>query len=267
MIDSRNKYGLAGRLGNNMSILLDRIERQLGLSVIPLPDELKKDKWAAIIAEDTIPVFSQYFPHKIQVVVEPAQCISKDDWLFIDSCVPEGTRILGVKDVDFQSYRADARYAGTYGIFVPSTLDYMQNYTFDDFGLATVGADMISLFNLGIYIEFEYPNKIKLVSVNGQPINYKRPFPLILYVEHPSSLHTISPTMQEFFMRLAKSDIATAIYNVLKFYDGMDTTYSNLDLKLDVLQDWANRRDDIIRDMDAEHVSTANENQSMIMCV
>ena len=55
-----NKYGMVGHNNNQMTIILNRIERQLGLSVLPLPDGLKKDDWARIIIEDTIPVFSQY---------------------------------------------------------------------------------------------------------------------------------------------------------------------------------------------------------------
>ena len=37
-----NKYGMVGHNNNQMTIILNRIERQLGLSVLPLPDGLKK---------------------------------------------------------------------------------------------------------------------------------------------------------------------------------------------------------------------------------
>ena len=265
VVDNRLKYGLNGHLGNNMTTLLNRIERQLGLSVIPLPDGLKKRDWARIISEDTIPVFSEYFPYQIRTIVQPEQCVSKDGWLFIDNLVPEGTRILGVKDVDWEEYRADPRFS-EWGIYV-SNIDYMTSYSLDDYGLAAVGADMLSLFNLGVYIEFQYPNKIRLVSCNGHAINQKRPFPLLIFIEHPNTLHTISPTMMETFTNLAKADVATAIYQVLKYYDELDSTYASVQLKLDTLQDWANRRDDIIRQLDEAHTSTANEYQPAILTV
>lgn len=258
------RHSKTPRITNQMSTLLNRIERRLGLSVIPLPEGLKKDNWGDIIAEDTIPVYSQYFPYQIQTIVEPAQLCQKDGWLFIDQNVPEGSKILGVKDVDFGAYRADPRFS-SFGTYV-STVDYMTSYSLDDYGLAVAGADMLSLFNLGIYVEFQEPNKIRLVSVNGHPINYFRAFPLLIYVQHPG-IWTIPGTQFEAFTKLAIADVATAIYNVLKYYDGMDTVYANLDLKLDTLQEWYNKREDIVRELDEAHNTTANTYGSMIFTV
>ena len=48
----------------------------------------------------------------------------------------------------------------------------------------------------------------------------------------------------------------------------VDLVYSsNLDLKLDKIQEYANMRDDVVEKLDAEHTSTANENQPCIICV
>lgn len=249
---------------NKMTLLLNKIERRLGLMVLPLPEKLSKDSWHTIIEEDTVPTFSRYFPHKIVVVIDNNCC--KDGYYFVDKDLPEGTKILGVKDIDWQAYRCDPRF-DRYGINF-STYDFIsRDYSLDDIALSQVAADYMSLFNLGIYIEFEYPNKIRLVSVNGSPVSRYRPFPVAVYVEHPSSLMTISPTMMEDFEKLAMADVATFLYQQLKYYDGTDTVFANLDLKLDTLQDWANKREDIIQKLDEAHVSTANEWQSMIMCV
>ena len=73
--------------------------------------------------------------------------------------------------------------------------------------------------------------------------------------------------MMTTFEKLAMCDVATMLYNNLKYYDGLDTAYGNLDLKLDLLQDYMNKREDIVEKMDAEHTSTANENQPCIICM
>ena len=73
--------------------------------------------------------------------------------------------------------------------------------------------------------------------------------------------------MMTTFEKLAMCDVATMLYNNLKYYDGMDTGFGNLDLKLDLLQDYANKREDVIEKLDAEHTSTANENQPCIICM
>ena len=78
---------------------------------------------------------------------------------------------------------------------------------------------------------------------------------------------TISPTMMETFEKLAQADIATMLYQQLKYYDGLDTVFANIDLKLDDLRAWSEKRDDIVRELDDAHVSTANEFGSLIMTV
>ena len=253
---------LMNKSPNQMTLLLNKIERRLGLITLQLPDTINKDTWHTIIEEDTIPTFSRYFPHKITTIIDN-KC-EKDGFFFIDKDVPEGCKILGVKDIDWQAYRVDPRF-DRYGINF-STYDF-RDYGIDDVAFSQMSADYLSLFNLGIYIEFEYPNKIRLVSVNGSPVSRYRPFPLQIFIEHPSNLMTISPTMMEMFEQLAQADIALYIYQQLKYYDNQDTVYMQLDLKLETLQEWANKRDDIVRQLDEAHTTTANENGSLIMTV
>ena len=249
---------------NRMTALLNKIERRLGLRTFPLPETINKDTWHEVIEEDTLPTFSRFFPHKITVIID--NTCEKDGYYFIDKHLPEGTEILGVKDVDWTAYRVDPRF-DRYGINF-ATYDFIsRDYCVDDVALSQVAADFTSLFNLGIYIEFLKPNKIRLVSVNGSPVSRYRPFPLEIFIQHPANLMTISPTMMESFERLAQADIATYLYQNLKYYDGTDTAFVNIDLKLDALQEWYNRREDIVKELDEAHTSTANENQPCIITV
>lgn len=255
---------IMNRNPNQMTLLLNKIERRLGLLVLNLPENISKDTWHTIIEEDTIPTFSRYFPYKLTVIID--NTCEKDGFFFIDRDLPEGCKILGVKDVDWQAYRVDPRF-DRYGINF-STYDFIsRDYGIDDVAFSQISADYLSLFNLGIYIEFEYPNKIKLVSVNGSPVSRYRPFPLQVFIEHPSNLMTISPTMMESFEQLAQADIATFLFQQLKYFDQQDTVYMQLDLKLDTLQEWMNKRDDIVRQLEEAHTTTSNEHQPLIMTV
>jgi hypothetical protein len=259
-----NQAVATSRATNRMTALLDKIERRLGLSVMTLPEKINKDTWHVIIEEDTIPTFSRYFPYKITTIID--NTCEKDGYFFIDKNLPEGTKIIGVKDVDWQSYRCDPRF-DRYGVNF-ATYDFIsREYCLDDVAFTQVAADFTSLFNLGIYIDFLYPNKIRLVSVNGSPVSRYRPFPLEVFIEHPANLMTISPTMMETFERLAQADVAGFLYQQLKYYDGTDTAFINIDLKLDALQEWYNRREDIVKDLDEAHTTTANENQPCIITV
>lgn len=252
------------RPANQMTALLNKIERRLGMTVLTLPEKLSKDNWHTIIEEDTLPTFSRYFPYKINTIID--NTCEKDGYFFIDRDIPEGCKIIGIKDIDWEAYRGDPRF-DKYGINFASYDLISRDYRIDDIAMTQTAADFMSLINLGIYIEFEYPNKIKLVSVNGSRVSRYRPFPLQIFVEHPNNLMTISPTMMEIFEQLAQADIATFLYQNLKYFDQQDTVYMQLDLRLDTLQEWMNKRDDIVRQLEEAHVSTANEGQPLIMTV
>ena len=249
---------------NRMTALLNKIERRLGLKVLKLPEELSKDSWADIIKEDTLPTFSRYFPNQITVIIDNTCC--KDGFYFIDKDIPEGATIIGAKDVDWQAYRGDPRY-DRFGVNFAAYDFLSRDYGIDDVALTQVAANYTSLFNLGIYPEFLPPNKVKLVSVNGSPVSRFRPFPLAVYLQHNDDLSTISPTMMETFEKLAIADVALYLFNSLKYFDGLDTVFGNLDLKLDVIQEKANSRDDLVRELDEAHTSTANEFGTMIFTV
>ena len=117
------------RGGNEMTKLLNKIERRLGLSVLTLPEKISKKNWHIVIEEDTIPTYSRYFPYKLTVIID--NTCEKDGFYFIDKDLPEGSKILGVKDIDWQAYRCDPRF-DRYGINF-STYDFIsRDYGIDD---------------------------------------------------------------------------------------------------------------------------------------
>ena len=249
-------------MANRMTKVLNKIERRLGLSMLPLPDKLSKDKWAEIIEEDSIPVFSRYFPYLLHVIID--QNCEKDGYYFIDKDVPEGVEILGVKDIDWDAFRTQ-----TYGYGINfNNWDFVYgSYDVTDIALSQANQDLTSMYNLGIYIDFIPPNKIRLVSVNNSPVNRFFPFPLQIYVEHYKNLSTISPTMMTIFEDLCTSDVALWLSQCLKYFDNLDAVFGTVDLKLDAINSWADKRNELIEKLDTEHVSTANEASNLIITV
>ena len=61
------------------------------------------------------------------------------------------------------------------------------------------------------------------------------------------------------FEDLAKADIANFLYMNLRYYDGLETAYVNLDLKLSELQSEADKREGIIDVLKESAVSLAND--------
>ena len=77
----------------------------------------------------------------------------------------------------------------------------------------------------------------------------------------------ISSSKMETFEALATADVAKFLYMNLKYYDGLETAFINIDLKLSDLQDEMQKRDNIIEDIKNSYVSASNDNIPYIWTV
>ena len=260
-------------LSNDMSRLLNKIERRLGLlPLLPhLPENLQKDKWADIIMEDTIVTFSRYFPYSFPLVISEETCDKRMEdnvmWYYIKDEILDGCKLLGLKDIDWTdntlnnaSLSAGALGGGLYlaGMACPIS-------TFESVAALQMTADFASLYNRAIYIDFRYPNKFAIKGFGNTNFDLNR-FKVILLVEH-RSLSTISPTMQEIFEQLAICDIANFLYMNLRYYDNLNTAFVEIDLKLQELNSISDKRESVIEDIKNSYVSAASDTAPYIWSV
>lgn len=249
---------------NNMSNLLDKIERRLGTKPLNLPNDISKDKWADVIKEDTLVTFSRFYPHAFKYKLGPSD--KKNGCYYLDEDIIGGMKILGLRDISWEDFATDSlgiqENAG-YGIY-----DFLgSNYGMSDIGLIQMRADHMSLFNRGIYPIFEPPNKIRLQSATTTDVGGISNFHVWILVEHNKNLTTISPTQMETFEALAQADIAQFLYRYLKYYDQLQTVYATIDLKLQDLETEANKRDEVINYIKESYVSASNHNQPLMWTV
>lgn len=259
-------------MANDMTDLLNKIERRLGLIPLTphLPENMNKEAWAKTIEEDTMVTFSRYFPQKLKFVINSETCnkvrenncwyyIIKDEYL-------GGAKLLGVIDIDWNDTSADNVGVGQtagYGYYIP-------NYgglesTIDAFLANQMSADIASMYNNNIFVDFQYPNKIGIKRAGGLDVNLAS-YVVILLIQH-STLATISPTKMETFEALAQSDVAKFLYMNLRYYDNLETTYLNIDLKLNELEQEAGKREGIIDEIKQSYVSASNDAIPYIMTV
>lgn len=254
---------------NDMTRLVNKIENRLGIKMLNLPDDICKDKWPEeVIANDTLVTFSRYFPRQFNYLVTPGTHPRKNGWYILDeSIVGPDIKILGVKDINWSDFGQDAlTYHQNMGW---GTYDYlMQSYGVEDVALAQMRADHMSLFNNGIFIEFEPPNKFRLQSATGADMGRSiGKFHIVILLEHRKDLTTISPTQMETFEDLAQADVARFLYRYLIHYDQLELVYSQIDLKLSELETEASKRDDIINTIKEGYVTAANANQPYLITV
>jgi hypothetical protein len=267
-------------LANDMTALLNKIEKRLGLIPLTphLPKEFSKEKWADTVVNDTMQTFSRYFPHKFPLVVNDETCFKRYEdpkgsqyngktvWYYIKDEVLEGVKLLGIQDIDWtdlttnNSSLASSLGGGMYFPSIPCP-----EATFNDLISLQFAADVASLYNRGIFLDFEYPNKFSIKGIGNTNYDLES-FVVILLVQH-RSLSTISPTKMETFEALAQADIANFLWKNLRYYDGLETVFLNINLMLSELQDEANKRDSIIDTLKESYVSTSNDQCPIIFTV
>ena len=253
-------------LSNDMTLLLNKIERRLGLIPLSphLPVGMQKPDWANIIKEDTLVTFSRYYPNRFKLIINEDSVVKKKEektnivWYYIKDEILQNCKLLGIKDIDWTDTSAanNSLTNGSMGTYYyPAGVPCIAS-TFEEIvGLQTM-ADFASLYNRGITIDFQYPNRFSLRGLGN--VNYDlSQFVVILLVEH-KNISTISPTMMETFELLATCDIANYLFMNLRYYDNFETAYVNIDLKLNELQDWANKKDGVIEELKNAYVSTSN---------
>lgn len=251
---------------NNMTKLLNKIERRLGTRPLNLPEHLQKDKWVDVIKEETLVTYSRFYPYELKYHITKDTPM-KDGWYLLDEDVLDGVTVLGIRDIawdDFSNSSVIKQQTSGYGVYDA----FSNSLGLVDVALYQAQADMISLYNTTIVPNFEPPNMLRLENSTGSDLGKSyTDFNIYLLVQHNDSLTTISPTQMETFEDLAVCDVANFLYQELKMFDGLETVYANIDLKLADLQDKAMRRDDVISYIKDSYVSASNKHQPYILTI
>jgi hypothetical protein len=253
---------------NNISKLIDKIEWRLGLIPLAkhLPDEFGKDAWATVIKEDSLLTYSRYVPRRFSFKVTPQTAPKKGGWYYIDEDYVGSQSILGVGDIDWTKF--GNRSIGLAQTFGYGTIDagLAANFTLDDIMGMKNRADYASMFSNQIIPEFEAPNKVRLVAAGNYDVDIGE-FNIILYLKHLDSLTSIPPTAMEKFEQLAQADVAGFLVNNLKYWDGFETVFSTIDLKMSNLESEYGKRDSVIDYLESNYVSANNKAIPLIMTV
>lgn len=277
-------------LANDMTKLLDKFSRRYGLIIMEkyLPKELNRQSWAKTVIEDSLVEFSRYFPNKFPIVVNDETCnivrnhpddpnsqyrgfkshdITK---YYVRDEVLGGCKLLGVKDIDWTDFSTDniglsSASLGN-GYYYPNIAFACPEAMFQDVMAMQFNADMTSLFNRGILIQFdENLGYFTLEGLGNVPYDI-RGFVVELLTSF-DSISSVSPTKMGIFERLAFADIASLLVENLRFFDPLSTVYVDIDLKLDRLREVAQTREQVIDELKESYVSAANDNIPYIMSV
>ena len=252
---------------NNISTLINKIEKRLGLIPLTpsLPKEFNKDEWAKVITTDTLLTFSRYYPYKYRYLVDDDTPKVKGVYYLDEDLIGPSAKILGISDIAWEDFSNNGlSIAQQFGYGLPDV--GMMNFSVDDIASLAMRANYASLFNNGIYPEFEYPNKLRLKGIGNQDVQIGR-FTIDILLVHPDTLVTISPTKMEIFEQLAQADIAGFLFRGLRYYDGLQTVNLTIDLKLNELESEYGKRENILDKLEQNYVSAGNDSIPLIITV
>lgn len=261
-------------ISNNMTNLIKLIELRIGTKPLNLPPEIAKDKWSEWLELSTLATYSRFYANKIRYTFNRFN-MKKDAegyYLIDEDVFPGNVEIIGIKDIPWDDPNAFGNsYYGYNNTMVSPVgfydIDYA--YSYDQIASVQASADRQSLFNMGIFIDFRPPNKLKLVTASGEFCGQNMPktFKVDLLTKHPSNLNTIEPTKLETFQNLAIADIADFLYQFLKHYDNVETVFANSSLKVEDLQTIAQKREEIVNELKEGYVSADNFNQPIMYTI
>lgn len=217
----------------NMTTLLTRIKRDLGLYVLATPVQNIDEMITDIIADTTLPVFSTYSPFRetwitdakdLQKVISCAE--------FQEYIIPElgGRQILYIEDVRYDTTSTSG--IGYWGGGTP----FMSGNMMQRLAMTNAGAQLSNLAMPALTFEFKQPNRLRLYNM------YVSQKIIIEYASmHDKTLGSIPQTAAESFFDLALLDCKKGLYNVMKHYNELATAHGNINLHID---DWASADSD-----------------------
>ena len=217
----------------NMTDLVSRIKRTLGLYVIATPFENVNELITDIIADTTLPVFSTYEPFRelfvcdVKDLQKIASCAEYQEFI-----IPE---LGGRKILFIESVRYDVTSTSGIGYWGGGT-PFMSGNMMQRLAMTNAGAQLSNLAMPALTFHFTNPNKLRLYNL------YVSQKIIIEYAQvHDKTLGSIPDTASESFYKLALLDCKMGLYNTMKHYNELQTAHGTVNLKID---DWANAESD-----------------------
>lgn len=269
------------KYSNKMSDLTKKISNRLGIEAMmqKLPENIDRYKWVELIQNEVVELYSRYFPHVITYAFIPREDFnSKNNAYTIkkDFIKNNNITVIGIK-----GYTPNSSYSNQG--FLPDGLILRDGYNSRDLysqslcelsnphiGLKDPLIDIYaSVANEGlikdpIIFEFYPPFSFRVTNRSYQDmIKGNGIMEIELLVVHPKSLFTLSPSQMELFEDLATCKIAEFLYGHLKYFDGIESGYQTIDLKLDSIQDWMGRLDNVLEIIRDSYISVSNHNQDL----
>lgn len=224
---------------NPMS-MLDRAKRKLGIKTFILP--LSDEELLQILNEDTLPVFSIYFPRYFRYITNLGNLKNAENRegfkrrYFLNMSDLKDVQIIDIEDItSVQSYMDDF-YWNSHNTGGLDAFSMTMNLYND--------AVVESMMGVPIIAKFEPPN---ILNFENSGCIISGDIEIKFLICHAYDLSTVQYAQREMLFELFKLDLQISLYAELKHYDKIDTTFGQIDLKIDDWADAESKREELIQ--------------------
>lgn len=208
----------------NISQLIGRIKRDLGIYGMALPVKNVDEAIANIIKEVSLVTFSILSPKKDAMTVDLRKLVRTEHTHEYNEYIITGRNNTEISFIEDVRPDTSSMYGWSGRNPVITTNSVYQNII----GNATMNLTQHMVPRMTF--DFIWPNKLRLYNELCSVV-------IIEYGQmHDLTLSSIPPTAAESFYKLAVLDVKQTFYNLVKHYNELQTAHGRIDLHI---EDWA----------------------------
>lgn len=227
----------------NKAKLLGKIKRKLGLFYIKLP--VSDDDLLGVIDEDTIPTYSIYFPQEIRVKISNEDKVpGTTNTYFIDE------RHIG-SDINIVDIIAISNMCN------PLHSSAFRPMSVQDVASLQMQLDHSSILYDPVVYKYIPPNKIEVSGVYNSSLGT---FYVDVLATHNKRLTSIRPTQIDSFTKLALLDSKEFLYQNLKHFDQIETTFGQINLKIEEWSNASSEKEELLSQWNEKYLANRSRN-------
>lgn len=220
------------------SRLISSIKMDLGLIGIRMPFDNIDELIMEIIKIKTLPVFNELYPYKVPIVVDIRDLKvvehKVESTVYVLPDIFGDKQIMMINKVESEEDAVNNRAFYDSGMYLYSMSTCFCGY--EDLMLAQAQSNLIGSAIKGITFKFIPPNQIEIFSEYGIGTKFR----IEVCLEHSENLTTLPATTYTSFLKLATLDVKKYMYDNLKHYDNLSTSYGQIAMRID---DWSGADD------------------------
>lgn len=222
--------------------ILSHVKSRLGASARQL--ELSDEELVRCLQDETLQTFSVYAPFYIEYSIDLEKSVVEGMTNTYNLPLEiHGFKVVGVEKMIPSSGMAimNSGGAGNWGI-----LGGNYEAAMNSFINAKLATGMNSLFMTPETFQYIHPG---LLRVYKSMPSTASSLMLFLKTTHRKDFGTIPNGYLEMVKKLALADVANDLLGIRSYFSNINTTFAEINLNLDQLKDWSDKRDDIIENL------------------